>query len=108
MALGAGRGSVMALVLRDVALMVACGVALGSAAAAMTTGLARPLLFGLTPTEPAVFAIAAGVLAGACLTLALLGSQPDNRITIRVHADARRGPMTQMWAFFGYDEPNYT
>jgi len=43
--------------------MVACGVVLGSAAAAMMTGLARSLLFGLTPTEPAVFAIAAAALA---------------------------------------------
>jgi xylan 1,4-beta-xylosidase len=34
--------------------------------------------------------------------------QPADRVTIRVHANDRRGPMTQMWAFFGYDEPNYT
>ena len=63
MALGAGRRSLIGLVLRDVTLMVACGVALGSAAAAMTTGVARSLLFGLTPTEPAVFAAAAAALA---------------------------------------------
>jgi xylan 1,4-beta-xylosidase len=32
----------------------------------------------------------------------------DGRVTIRVDANARRAPMTQMWAWFGYDEPNYT
>src|SRR5204862_1091878 len=49
------------------------------------------------------------------LTAAALGlltlvfvSQPADRVTIRVDANARRAPMTQMWAFFGYDEPNYT
>ena len=30
------------------------------------------------------------------------------RVTIRVDASARKGPMTPMWAWFGYDEPNYT
>jgi hypothetical protein len=43
-------------VLRDVAVMVAVGVTIGSIAAAMTTGLARSLLYDLTPTDPAVFA----------------------------------------------------
>jgi xylan 1,4-beta-xylosidase len=33
--------------------------------------------------------------------------QPE-RVTIRVDANAVKGPMTRMWAFFGYDEPNYT
>ncbi len=38
----------------------------------------------------------------------LLAPQPAERVTIRVHANDRRGPMSQMWAFVGYDEPNYT
>jgi ABC-type antimicrobial peptide transport system permease subunit len=63
---------VIGLVLRDVAIMLACGLALGSAAAAMMTGLARGLLFGLTPTEPSVFAIAAAALALTALLAAWL------------------------------------
>ena len=50
-------------------------------------------------------------LAAALLTLlsVVVVSQPsDGRVTIRVDANARRAPMTQMWAFVGYDEPNYT
>jgi xylan 1,4-beta-xylosidase len=46
--------------------------------------------------------------AAACVSLVLLSSQTPGRVTIRVNANTRRGPMTQMWAFYGYDEPNYT
>ncbi len=44
----------------------------------------------------------------AILSMAVVSAQPADRVTIRVHAGDRRGPMTQMWAFYGYDEPNYT
>jgi xylan 1,4-beta-xylosidase len=49
-----------------------------------------------------------GAAAAAMLSLLLVSQARDERVTIRVHAGDRRGPMTQMWAFFGYDEPNYT
>ena len=32
----------------------------------------------------------------------------EDRITVRVDAASNRGPMAPFWAFFGYDEPNYT
>jgi len=32
----------------------------------------------------------------------------QERVTIRVDTNVKRGPMTTMWAWFGYDEPNYT
>ena len=32
----------------------------------------------------------------------------DDRVTVRVDAASNRGPMAPFWAFFGYDEPNYT
>jgi xylan 1,4-beta-xylosidase len=50
----------------------------------------------------------AGAVALALLGLIGLSQGPPERVTIRVHAGDRRGPMTQMWAFYGYDEPNYT
>ena len=31
-----------------------------------------------------------------------------DRVTVRVDAASNRGPMVPVWAFFGYDEPNYT
>ncbi|HEX6464296.1 MAG TPA: FtsX-like permease family protein, partial [Vicinamibacterales bacterium] len=72
MALGADRGSLMLLVLRDVAVMVALGIALGSFGAAMSAGVVRSLLFGLTPTDPGVFAVAASALALTALMAAWL------------------------------------
>ena len=35
-------------------------------------------------------------------------AQEPSRIQIRVASGAEKGPMTPMWAWFGYDEPNYT
>jgi predicted permease len=71
-ALGAARRSLIALVLRDVGVMVAGGVVLGSVAAVMTTGIARSMLFGLSPTQPAVFAGAAAALALTAMLAAWL------------------------------------
>jgi hypothetical protein len=56
----------------------------------------------------------------AALAVVLVVSQPPSapalsirsgqagRVAIRVNASARLGPMKPVWAFFGYDEPNYT
>jgi predicted permease len=65
--LGASRWSMMRLVLRDVAVMVIPGIATGAGIALMLTGLARGMLFGLTPTEPGVFLLAASILGGSAL-----------------------------------------
>lgn len=47
--------------------------------------------------------------AATATLLVLLVPQPrDHRVAIRVEANAPIGPMTAMWAMFGYDEPNYT
>jgi xylan 1,4-beta-xylosidase len=44
----------------------------------------------------------------AALALAAPASTQSNQITITVDANVVRGPMSSMWAWFGYDEPNYT
>jgi len=49
------------------------------------------------------------VFAGVALIAVPGGQAPQNdRVTIRIDANQRLGPMTPMWAWFGYDEPNYT
>jgi xylan 1,4-beta-xylosidase len=49
------------------------------------------------------------VVATAALALSVGVAQTDTpRVSIRVDASRRLGPMTPMWAFFGHDEPNYT
>jgi predicted permease len=76
MALGATRRAMISLVLRDVAGMVVVGVLIGTAAALTLTGLARSMLFGLTPTAPAAFVIAGFTLG---LTALLAGWLPARR-----------------------------
>jgi xylan 1,4-beta-xylosidase len=49
------------------------------------------------------------VAAAVCLSGAPRASSQDEvPVSIRVDAAARLGPLTSMWAWFGYDEPNYT
>src|SRR5918995_2903663 len=50
-----------------------------------------------------------------CLTfifLSLVGCKnnetPEADVTLRVDINNKKGPMTPVWAWFGYDEPNYT
>ena len=48
-----------------------------------------------------------GVVAVAAAAMAPAAPQAD-RVAIHVDTAASLGPMTPMWAWFGYDEPNYT
>ncbi len=50
------------------------------------------------------------VLAATAALPSWLGRAQNDapRVSIRVDASTRLGPMTPMWAFFGHDEPNYT
>ena len=51
------------------------------------------------------------LLIASGLALALLCGTPsaqEDRVSIRVDAARSIGTMAPIWAFFGYDEPNYT
>ena len=80
MALGASRGGILALILREVAVMLTMGCLIGGAAALMLTGLARKMLFGITPTEPGVFAVASLVLGLAALAAGWLPARRASRV----------------------------
>jgi xylan 1,4-beta-xylosidase len=43
----------------------------------------------------------------AALSIATRATAQD-RVSITVESNIKRGPMTTMWAWFGHDEPNYT
>jgi beta-xylosidase len=49
----------------------------------------------------------AAVTASAS-AIALQAPPPPAPVTVRIDASTRIGPMRHMWAWFGYDEPNYT
>src|SRR5581483_11034834 len=64
MALGAGRTSVLAMVIRQGAGLALIGILLGLAGAFILTRLLSTLLFGVSATDPFTFAITAlGLLA---------------------------------------------
>lgn len=81
MALGATRSQVLWMVLRESLTMSMVGVVLGLPLAYFGAELLRSSLFGLEPTDPAVFAVAAGVVVvvalGAATTPARRASSVD-------------------------------
>ena len=79
-ALGATRGSIVNLVLREVAMLLLPGCALGAVAAAGLTRFANSMLFGVTPTDLAAFALAGGALAAATLAAGFLPALRASRV----------------------------
>jgi len=65
MALGAPRGSVMGLVMRDVVLILGAGVLVGMGVSLLSLRILQKLLFGLSTHDP-------GTMAGAVLLLAVV------------------------------------
>jgi len=63
MALGADPGAVIRMILRESGVLLAAGLVVGVALAAFVARYAKTLLFGLEPSDPASFAVAAGALA---------------------------------------------
>ncbi len=80
MALGATRSGIVALVLREVAVMLAVGCLIGAFAALTLTGLAEKMLYGITTTQPGVFGLAAAVLSAAALAAGWLPARRASRV----------------------------
>jgi predicted permease len=71
MALGASLRRVVAMVLREAALVVAAGLALGVPCAFLAARAARSMLFGLSPSDPWTLAVAAVAVVVASLLAAV-------------------------------------
>jgi predicted permease len=67
MALGAQRGQVLWMVLRESLIVCAAGILVGLPVAILCSRLLRSMLFNLSPFDPLAFTIA---LAGVCLVMA--------------------------------------
>ena len=63
MALGAARGNVIWMVMREVFVLVAIGVTVGAACALALTRVVQSQLYGLTPHDPPTLVLATGALA---------------------------------------------
>jgi len=87
MALGARRGEVLWMVLRESLAESLAGVALGVPAAVTAAGLLRSMLFGLTPSDPVTLGGAAVVIAvvavGASLIPARRAASVDPIVALR-------------------------
>jgi putative ABC transport system permease protein len=66
-ALGADRGNVLRFVLREAALLLAVGLAIGSALAIVVARTASSLLFGLQPSDPSTIGAAITFLAAVAI-----------------------------------------
>ena len=80
MALGATRGSVVRLMLRDVVVLLALGMAAGLAASLAAGRLVASLLFGVRPRDPVQLAGAAAILAAATAVAAYLPARRAARL----------------------------
>lgn len=87
MALGAGRGSVLALILRQGLALTGLGIAIGLLSALVLTRLVASLLFGVQPTDPATLLAGVGFMAivglAACMVPALRATRVDPIVVLK-------------------------
>ncbi|HKV73333.1 MAG TPA: ABC transporter permease [Gemmatimonadales bacterium] len=89
MALGAGQGDVIRLVLTQGVLIAVVGGGVGLIAAAATTRVLGSLLYRVAPSDPATFAVMIAVLSGAVLLASWL---PARRAASTPPTEALREP----------------
>ena len=80
MALGARSQSVVRAVLGSTMRIVTAGLGIGVAVALALSSVLRGLLYGITPTDPAVFATTILVLAGAAALASYLPARRAARV----------------------------
>jgi len=87
LAIGAGGGTVMRMVLRDGLRLAAVGIVAGVAGAFALSGLLRGLLFEVAPTDPLAFVVAPALLLAtavvACLVPAYRATRVDPNVALR-------------------------
>jgi predicted permease len=81
LALGAGRGDILRLILRETGILVGVGVALGAGLAVGGGLTASTLLFRVRPYDPLTLAAAVGILSA----IALCASYAPARRATRIH-----------------------
>jgi ABC-type antimicrobial peptide transport system permease subunit len=80
MALGARRGTVLWMVLRETVAMLLAGLAIGVPAVLAAGRSLSSLLFGLKPADPAVIAAAVLVISTAALLVGCVPARRASRI----------------------------
>jgi putative ABC transport system permease protein len=80
MALGAEQQRVLAMVLREVAVLIGVGLAIGLIAALTTTRFIASFLYGIKSTDPITLSIAAGILAAVAAIAGYLPARRASRL----------------------------
>jgi ABC-type antimicrobial peptide transport system permease subunit len=80
MALGARREKVVLMVLREVLVLAALGLAIGAPLALGISRVVQSFLFGLKPTDPGAMAISVSILAVAVLVAGYVPARRASRI----------------------------
>ena len=80
MALGASRGSVVCLIVREASGLLVAGLAIGGVLAVIAGRAADTLLYGLVPWDPATMAMAAAVLGAVSLAASWLPARRAARV----------------------------
>jgi ABC-type antimicrobial peptide transport system permease subunit len=80
LALGAGRGAVIWMMLRDVCVLAAAGLAIGAGAAVAASRLIESFLYKTTPNDPRAVAVAAAILLASALVAAYGPARRASRI----------------------------
>ncbi len=87
MALGAGRGQVLWMVLRQGLAVTAAGIAMGIAGTLALTSLLEDMLYGVKPGDPLTLAAVCGVMAivalAACAIPAMRATRVDPSVALR-------------------------
>jgi putative ABC transport system permease protein len=80
MALGAGAGEVLSLLLRQDLRLTVLGIAIGLLGAAWLTGGMKSLLFGVRPNDPLTFAIVSALLLAVALTATYIPARRATKV----------------------------
>lgn len=80
MALGAQRGTVVRMILREVLALAAVGLAIGAGAATATSKFVGSFLYGVKHDDPQTLAAAVGILLGAALVAGYIPGRRASRI----------------------------
>jgi putative ABC transport system permease protein len=87
MALGAGRGNVLWMIMRQGLVLIVIGIGMGVWATYAMTGIMKSLLYGVTPNDSltfiAVSILLAAVAAAACLIPAWRATRVDPMVALR-------------------------
>jgi len=80
MALGAQRGNVMGMIMREAGLLLAMGIVIGAALSLAAARTATSLLFGLKPYDPATILLAMVALAAVAAIASFLPAHRASRL----------------------------